>query len=40
MAVWCRLNGEEQNFVDFNGINITIDNPVPEALVRNVTRGR
>jgi iduronate 2-sulfatase len=31
--------GEEPNFVDFNSINITQSAPVPEALVRNVTRG-
>ena len=31
--------GEEPNFVDFNALNITQDQPAPEALVRNLTRG-
>jgi hypothetical protein len=33
------LHGEEPNFIDFNGLNITLHQPVPERLVRNVTRG-
>ena len=33
------IHGEEPNFVDFNDRNITQNNPVPEALVRQITRG-
>ena len=33
------LHGEEPNFVVFNHRNITQRQPVPAALVRNVTRG-
>ena len=33
------LHGEEPNFDDFNGLNLTLHQRAPDALVMNVTRG-